>query len=148
MSYVLTDLIRLPIMLCYSVFFSFYYFKWTFYSGILTMILLLTISYLLSNAGSEENKEMRKIKDEKMNVMTESINNIKTIKLDSYIPHFLKTIIESRDKEVSSMHRQWVTRLGHECIGHLGIPILMMVSFSTLIYHGFTISVGSTFAAV
>jgi len=87
-------------------------------------------------------------KDKRMNILTETINNIKIIKLNSYIPEFLQKILQRRKDEIVAYYKRFIFGACNITIGTMSAPILVMISFTVLIAHGFEISVSSAFAAV
>ena len=60
----------------------FYYFKWTFYSGVAVLAIGIGINYFLAIINARMAKIVLSKKDKRMNMMTEILKNIKTIKLN------------------------------------------------------------------
>jgi len=89
-----------------------------------------------------------KASDARMNVLTEIVNNIKIIKLNSYIESFFKKLQDSRMKEISAYYwRFFVGFLNY--LSSISVPpLLSLVCFSLLVAHGFDMSVSDAFAAV
>jgi ATP-binding cassette subfamily C (CFTR/MRP) protein 1 len=82
------DVAKLPLILVFSLVMCFYYFKWTFYGGLTLLICGTIVNYFLAILTAKQQKLLMKTKDKRMNTLTEIVNNIKIIKLNSYISDF------------------------------------------------------------
>lgn len=90
------DVAKLPLLLIYALFMAFYYFKWTLYGGILLLLASSVLNYYLAKFAAGRQKIVMQQIDERMNSLTEIINNIKIIKLNSYIDSFLQRLMGKR----------------------------------------------------
>lgn len=84
--------------ICFS--FLFYYLKWTFFSGIAVFALSLLVNISISRCNARNQKKYMKLTDARVKVTTESLNNIKMIKLYSWINIFKGMIKEKRTQEL------------------------------------------------
>ena len=73
-----------------------YYFSWTLYSSIIVILLMTAGNWGVNSLWSWFNESAFKHNDKNTNLLTETINNIKSIKLNSYIDVFKGRLYEGR----------------------------------------------------
>lgn len=93
-------------------------------------------------------KSYMKRVDTWMNCLTEIVNNIKIIKLNSYTNEFLQKLIGKRWEEVKAFCKKTVVLLINWGAAIMIPPYLVLTCFSLMLAHGFTLSVSDAFAAV
>lgn len=84
LSYYLPSIFRFPVLLVACSYFLFYFLGYSFLSGIGVFIIAFFTNFGLGALESLFWKKTMKAKDQRMNVTTESINNIKMLKLYSW----------------------------------------------------------------
>ena len=78
----------------------FYYFEYTFYSGVIFVVAAIVMNYIAAIFTARRQKKVLDAKDARMRTMTETINSIKIIKLNSWIERFTEKIKILRDNEI------------------------------------------------
>jgi len=90
---------------------------------------------------------MKKV-DARMNVLTEIVNNIKIIKLNSYILSFFNRLIKAWMIETKGYYFKFFIGFFNFLSSIAIPPLLSLICFSLLVAHGFNMSVSDAFAAV
>ena len=127
---------------------SFYYFSWTLYGGIILLLSSSVVNYFISKWFAAWQRICMKASDAWMNVLTEIVNNIKIIKLNSYIESFNKRLMESRMKEIWAYYKRFMVGFLNYLSSITVPPLLSLTCFALLVAHGFDMSVSDSFAAV
>ena len=144
----LPALAKLPIILIYCIAMCFWYFNYTFYSGMIFIVVAIVMNYVLAIFTARRQKSVLNAKDKRMRIITETINSIKIIKLNSWIERFIGNIKKSRDHEVLML----ILRFSITCINFLAIflvpPLFSLTVFSVAIKSGVKMSVSTAFAAL
>ena len=86
--------------------------------------------------------------DLRMNCLTEILNNIKVIKLNSYTDLFKNKFDETRKDEIRAYIWNCLVNLLNWTIMILFVPLIILISFSLYIGHGFTMTIPEAFATV
>ena len=92
-------------MLGLSFGFAFYYFGYTFFAGLGVFVLALIVFLGIGMYYNIQEKILMRRKDRRMKVTTESINNIKMLKLYSWQDSFLERLKRRRAKELATLRR-------------------------------------------
>jgi ATP-binding cassette subfamily C (CFTR/MRP) protein 2 len=92
---------KLPFLLLFSFAFLFYYLGLSFFAGILVLVLGALVNTALAYFNGTVWKQLSKMKDARMNATTESLSNIKMLKLYAWNQNFQNRISEKRDMELS-----------------------------------------------
>lgn len=79
----------MPFVLGLSFAFSFYYFGWLFCAGLGVFVVAIVFNFSVGLYYNKNEKIIMRRKDRRMKVTTESINNIKMLKLYSWQESFL-----------------------------------------------------------
>ena len=80
---------RLPILLCFAVAFLVYYMGYSLLGALGIAIILVVANFFLAILRQKVQKAVLKRKDTRMRFTTELINNVKIIKLNSWISYFV-----------------------------------------------------------
>lgn len=96
----LASIAKVPIVLTISFIFLFIYLGVSFLAGIGVFIFSMGISFFFGVIKQKLSYKFMKKKDDRMNITTEVINNIKMIKLYSWSDTFKHRINEKRDIEL------------------------------------------------
>jgi ABC-type multidrug transport system fused ATPase/permease subunit len=144
----LSEVAKIPFTLIYSVIFLYYYFGWTIYGTILVLLATSGLQWIKQPFDRKLGKAGDEARDKKMNTITEMVNNVKTIKLNSYIDHFMDKIFSTRKKELWCYYKNELNGNVGWLIGATTNPLLYFVSFYLFLYHGGKMSVSDAFAAV
>jgi len=76
------------------------YFGYSFYSGMIFVGVAIFMNYIAAIFTSRRQKKVLEAKDARMRCVTEAINNIKIIKLNSWIESFNEKIKKLRNHEI------------------------------------------------
>lgn len=91
----------LPFTLTLCFTFLFYYLGVSFLAGIGVFILSLLVNISISRCNAKNQKKYMKLTDARVSITTECLNNIKMIKLYSWIKIFKEMIDKKRKEELS-----------------------------------------------
>jgi nitrogen fixation/metabolism regulation signal transduction histidine kinase len=72
------------------------YFGWTIVGAFGIIIIISVFNYFLAIIQAKKQEKLMQKVDIRMNAMTEIVNNIKVIKLNSYTMTFLNRLIDKR----------------------------------------------------
>lgn len=96
----LSSVSTLPFTLTLGFGVLFHYFGWTFMVGMGVFALSLWVNIWFSRNLAKYQKQYMKKQDKRVNITTESLNNIKIIKLYSWIQVFRAMIMDRRNEEL------------------------------------------------
>ena len=97
---------RLPIQLIFGLGFLFYYFGLYLLPALGVVAVLTILNFLISLWIASIQDEVLKRKDKRMNTTTEVVNNIKIIKLNSWVEYFIEKVSKLRVKELAMIRKQ------------------------------------------
>jgi ATP-binding cassette, subfamily C (CFTR/MRP), member 1 len=144
----LPALAKLPIILIYCIIMCFIYFDYTFYSGVIFIVCAIVMNYFTAILTARRQKAVLTAKDSRMRTITETINNIKIIKLNSWIECFIEKIKKLRDKEIFKLRIRFFV----SCLNILSIFLLpgflILTAFGVAIKSGIRMKVSTAFAAL
>jgi len=83
-----------------------------------------------------------------MNCLTEIVNNIKIIKLNSYTDYFMNRLLGKRAVEIWQLIIKIIVAIINWNSAILIPPLLILTCFTLLLAHGFSLEVADAFAAV
>ena len=126
----------------------YYYFKWTLYGALGVLIIGAILNYFVAILQANKQKQYMEKVDLRMNCLTEIVNNIKIIKLNSYTEYFMNRLLGKRAIEIWQLIIKIIVIIVNWNAAILIPPILILTCFSLLLAHGFTMSVADAFAAV
>ena len=92
LCYSVSSISRVPFVFLLSFFALFFYFKWSFLSGIIVILLAVITQTILGVYLSKIEKRLMEAKDARMRVTTEALNYPKMLKLYSWERNFVKRI--------------------------------------------------------
>jgi len=90
----------MPVIFFVAFFLLFWYLGYSFFTGLGLFAIAFYINYKWTLYLSSINREMLKVKDERMQKTSEAINNVKTLKLYSWQKKFYELISKRRDNEI------------------------------------------------
>ena len=137
--YQLADVVQMPFVLGLSFAFAFYFFGYYFLAGLGVFLLAMAVFLGIGLYYNVQEKIIMRRKDRRMKTTTESVNNIKMLKLYSWQDSFLYRIQRRRQKELKTLvkiNMGWavvITGL------YLFPSMLPLVAFSTYIGAGNTL---------
>ena len=112
------------------------------------IVVSIVMNYILAIFTARRQKAVLNAKDKRMRIITETINSIKIIKLNSWIERFIKNIKSARDYEIFML----TARFTVTCINFLAIflmpPLFSLTVFSVAIKSGIRMRVSTAFAAL
>ena len=133
LSYQLVDVLQMPLVLGISFTFFFYYYGVYFFAGLAVFALAIVVNFGIGMYYAYQEKIYMRRKDRRMKVTTESINNIKMLKLYAWQDSFLQRILRRREKELITnrkINNGWAIAIA----GIYFFPnLLPVVTFSTFI---------------
>lgn len=83
-----------------------------------------------------------------MNCLTEIVNNIKIIKLNSYCEEFQKKLLGKRWEEIKAYLYRTVVLMINWSAAVMIPPYILLTCFSIYLAHGYKMSVSDAFAAI
>mmetsp|Transcript_42714 Transcript_42714/g.50011 ORF Transcript_42714/g.50011 Transcript_42714/m.50011 type:complete len:135 (-) Transcript_42714:457-861(-) len=130
MAFEFPPVARLPIQLVFSMAFLFYYFKYYLFAAIGTASVLMIGNYFLAKCLAKNESLMLKRKDNRMNLIIEVINNIKIIKLNSWVKYFMEKINTERNRELKYVKRTLLINTVQLFLNFALGPVLIVTTFS------------------
>jgi ABC-type bacteriocin/lantibiotic exporter with double-glycine peptidase domain len=94
----------LTFALCFGILFK--YLGLTFFVGIGVFVLSIVFNLILSRILEKYQKQYMQTQDARVSMTTECMNNIKMIKMYSWIEIFQRLVTEKRQKELSSQFKR------------------------------------------
>jgi ATP-binding cassette subfamily C (CFTR/MRP) protein 2 len=120
-------LITVPLQLGVYSYMLFTYIGLSFLFGFGALALFLFINLLIQMQYRKKLKELSDKKDERMAITTETINNLKVIKLYGWEDEFLRKINEKRDEEVHCYRKSYrITNISQTMLW--SAPIVVSIS--------------------
>ena len=92
---------RIPLLLVFCFSILFYYLGWSMISGVVVFTIAFITNTILGKVGAKLQKKSMKFKDARIKALTESLNNIKMLKLYSWMDIFANLIKEKREPELA-----------------------------------------------
>lgn len=86
--------------------------------------------------------------DIRMNALTEIVNNIKVIKLNSYTQTFLDWLLGKRRIEIHAFYKKLFVSVMNWIAAIMIPPYIILVCFSLYLSYGYSMDVSDSFAAV
>ena len=102
------QIMRLPILIlpCFGI--LFYYLKWSFMAGVAVFVITFFVNTAISKKQAELQKEDMRCQDGRVKALTESLNNIKLLKLYSWTAIFASLITEKRNQQLQVLKKRFV----------------------------------------
>jgi len=100
LCYSVSSISRVPFVFLLAFGAFFYYYKWTFLSGFVVIILAVITQTITGVYLSKIQKRLMEAKDARMKVTTEALNYPKMLKLYSWEKNFVKRIQRKRQLEI------------------------------------------------
>ncbi len=94
-------LTRYPLVILVCFVFLFSYLGISFFSGVGIFAIAFGINVVLTKISARFQKRYMECQDERLKTTTESLNNIKILKLNAWTDTFEKTIEQKRDIEMN-----------------------------------------------
>ena len=139
---------RFPFQVVFGLCFLFYYFGYSLFAGIGFGIIFTFLNYLIGLGRAALQKRILKEKDKRMRATTEVINNIKAIKLNSWIDMFIKKIFKTRNKELIYIRLGLLVDFSGVFLGWILSPGLFISTLLVFYLTGNDISLPKAFAAM
>ena len=109
LCWVFPQVAKLPIALVFAWGLLLYFFGLSLLGAVGIGSIVMGINYLLALWNSKIQQRVLDKKDTRMKYTTESINNIKTVKLNSMIDYYLSKIMDSRKDEVYQTKLKYIS---------------------------------------
>ena len=123
----LPNIFSIPIILIAYNYLLYQYIGISFIAGVVVMIIFLIINYYYRTQFSKYLKSHMKKSDSRINVTTEMINNLKSIKLNAWDDLAIKKIQEARGEELNALDmRYYVTTISQTLLWFA--PIAMSIA--------------------
>ncbi|CDW87468.1 abc transporter [Stylonychia lemnae] len=145
LSFDMPTMIKFPTILILSTAFCFYYLGLSFFAGIGVFVLGFLTNFILGMISASLWKTLMGKKDQRMNSTTETIQNIKMIKLYGWNETFMKRIGEKRENELSALRRAFFVSCFIVTSLYLFPQMLSPVVFTTYIGYGGKLDLKTTF---
>jgi len=144
----LASIAKMPILFVFSFAFLFYFLGLSFFAGIGVFLIAFLLNMFLGKVDATLYQKLMERKDEKMNLLTEMLNNIKMLKLYAWTSFFEKKLNERRESELHILRRCFA--IGVTMITNLYFfpSILGAVCFAVYIGSGNELSMATTFTVL
>jgi ABC-type bacteriocin/lantibiotic exporter with double-glycine peptidase domain len=111
-------------------------------------ILCMTLNYFVAIVNMKYQKEVMKLKDERIKKTSEAVHSVKILKMYGWTELFMKFIEEARDKEVQAMQKRILFTGIFICALYLFPKLVSIGTFFvySAIYHEITL--GVVFASI
>lgn len=144
----LVNVTQLPLVLTVSFIFLFYYLGISFLAGIGIFVIACAFNFVFGWMTANLWTAIMKKRDERMNIVTEVLNNIKMIKLYSWSNTFKEKIREKRQRELKVVAKTYVM----ECFSttsYIFFPTMMnIVTFIVYIGMGNHLDLSTAFTVM
>ena len=127
---------RTPFLFLIAFTAFFYYYQWTFLSGIAVMGIAIGIQTCTSIKMSKIQKRVMEAKDTRMRVTTESLNHVKMLKLYSWVRNFVKRIHKKRRDEIARLRTKVIYNSAMIAGTYFFPNMVSFAVFSTYIFLG------------
>eukprot|EP00347_Sterkiella_histriomuscorum_P019725 403340529 len=135
----LATVLKLPIILVTCIILLFYFIGVAFFAGVAVLIVAFVMNLLVSRYAAKIQTSYMKYQDQRVNLTTECLNNIKMLKLYSWQEPFEKMISEKRQLELDTLWRRFRFGMVNTTSLYFFPSILGSVVFSTYIGMGNTL---------
>ena len=102
-SYKISNVTQIPFVFGLAITLCFLEFGVSFFSGLSVVVIAIIANLLIGIGLNKIQKTLMRRKDARMAVTTESINNIKMLKLNDWEGNFLERIFRRRTREILSL---------------------------------------------
>jgi ABC-type bacteriocin/lantibiotic exporter with double-glycine peptidase domain len=139
---------RLPIQLMFSLAFLFYYFGVYLFAAFGIAFVMIVLNFFIAIWNSKLQDKVLERKDKRMNTTTEVVNNIKIIKLNSWVKYFIDKVGVERNKELSTIKKSLLVNSLEIITAFLMSPFFMITTFGVFMLCGNSMSTATGFAAL
>jgi len=148
LAWIFPTVARLPIQLVFAIIYLFYFFGYSLFGAFGVSFLLVVANFMLSIVGQKIQKVVLTRKDERMRFTTEVINNIKIIKLNSWIRYFIDKVVKARSNEVGSIRWSFYLMGANIFLMFILGPMLILSTYGIFFGTNHTITLAKGFAAL
>ena len=138
---------RLPIKLLFGITFLFYFFGVYLLPALAIAGGLAVMNFFFAIWSSRLQDQTLERKDKRMNTTTELINNVKIIKLNSWVKYFIDKIAGLRKRELYVVKKLIWVNCFDITASVLMSPAFMIATFTFYFYFGQSIPLATAFAA-
>ena len=139
---------RFPIQLGFSIVLLIFYFGFSLLGSLGVGFLLSFFGFIIAKIKAKVQIKMLKEKDKRMRTTTEVVNNIKTIKLNSWIEFFIDKVTKFRNREIFLTKIGFILTASSIWVGRLISPALVISILAIFFATGNTISVAKAFGGI
>ena len=137
---------------CFQIFVALY-FLWhqlgsSCLAGIATMIIVMPLTRTVAQGVAKLQKGLMKARDERVNINSEVLSSMKTVKIQAWEEPFYDRIMGSRSKELKALHRYWIYTSVTGLIWN-GTPLAVALStFAAFVFSGHNLDVASALTSL
>ena len=139
---------RLPILLWFAVAFLVYYLEYSLLGALGIAVILVVVNFFIAVVRQKIQKAVLKKKDTRMRFTTELINNVKIIKLNSWISYFTDKVTKARSSELYLSFLSVIVATFNVFTMFSLAPGLALASFGVFFATDHTISLANGFACL
>ena len=99
------NLVTIPIMLIAYSYMLFVFLGWQFIFGLLTLLLFIVINFYFQQQFKKHQKQNQKNIDKRLRITSETLFNLKVLKLYAWDEYFLNKIKEARENEMKELYK-------------------------------------------
>ena len=99
------NLVTIPIMIIAYSYMLFVFLGWQFAFGLATLLLFIVVNFYFQQKFKKHQKQNQKNIDKRLRITTETLFNLKVLKLYAWDEHFLNKIKEARETEMKELHK-------------------------------------------
>jgi len=144
----LSDVCQVPFIFGLAFTLFFYYYGLSFFAGLGVFLIMSGSVACFGSFFNYIDKKVMKQKDARMKTTTESVNNIKMLKLYSWQDNFLEKIMRRRGREIQSLKKSGIAGSVVIALIYFFPSVLPATTFATYIGLGNTISYGTAVASL
>ena len=148
LMWVFPQVSKLPMALFFAWGLLIYFFGASLLGSVAIGAIVLSINYLLAFWNASIQKRILNKKDSRMKFTTESINNIKTVKLNLLFDYFLHQIKRVRDEELYLVKLKFIVEAVEIFSCVIMSPLLVLSTFSIMFMLGRSLELSIAFAAI
>lgn len=134
-------------MLVFGLAFLFFYFGWYLLPSLGVAILLVILNFYIAIWNSRIQDQVLERKDKRMNTVTEVVNNIKVIKLNSWSKFFLEKVSRLRRRETTAIRKGLFMNVLEIFTAFIMSPAFMVGTFILFFMFGNKMILAHAFAA-
>ncbi|GAQ81666.1 ABC transporter C family [Klebsormidium nitens] len=147
-SYMLNDVWNLPLQVAIALVILFQVVGLSMLAGLATMVFIMTLNFIIARWQRKLQKALMEAKDKRMKATTESLNNMKIIKLHAWEGKYREKIEELRGQEFAQLSLYMYLSAGNIFLLWLSPLAVSVLTFTACVFAGTPLTVARVFTAI